>query len=159
VEGDVDDAGSLEQDFSALGKIAKDILDKRRYERMRAGLQIRYRTLGATEEVVLKRQGGYVTPDTFKASTLEIRDLNKVTCADTSLGGLKISTQSPLPLGTRLWLQVGMPGVPISINAIGEVCWSSANGTNSSCGLRFDCISKTDLDKVESFLMLQRCVP
>ncbi len=140
----------------SVEEVAKDILVKRRYERLRAGLQIKYRAVGPTEEATLVKTGGYAAPEVFKANTTEIHDFNKVACEDISLGGLKINTPAPLPEGTRLWLQVTIPGVPIAVNAIGEVRWSRSAGSLCSAGLRFVSISKADLDKVERFLVLQK---
>jgi hypothetical protein len=144
------------QDISAMEKIAKDLLDKRRYERMKAGLQVKYRTVGPTEEATLIKQGEYGAPNAFQAATTEIQDFNKVTCEDISLGGLRINTPFPLPEGTRLWLQINIPGIPIAVNAIGEVRWSRRAGSLCSSGLQFHGISMADLGKVERFLALQK---
>lgn len=139
-----------------MEKMAQDALNKRRYDRMKAGLQIKYRTVGPTEEATLLKAGEYASPETYKANTPEVQDFNKVVCEDISLGGLKINTPFPLSEGTRLWLQVSIPGVPIPVNAIGEVRWSKRAGSLCSSGLKFAGISKPDLDKVERFLALQK---
>jgi hypothetical protein len=152
--------GAGEQDrskeVSDTERVAKEILEKRRYERIRSGLQIKYRAVGPTEEATLVKQGGYAEPEAFRANTPEISDFNKVVCEDISLGGVRINTSAPLPEGTRLWLQVSVPGVPIPVNAIGEVRWSRKAGSLCSSGLKFASISKVDLDKVERFLVLQK---
>jgi hypothetical protein len=144
------------QDAAEVQKAAREILEKRRFERMRSGLQIKYRPVGPTEEATLVKQGGYAAPEAFKANTVEIHDFNKVVSEDISLGGVRISTPTPLPEGMRLWLQVGIPGVPIPVNAIAEVRWSRQAGSLCSSGVKFESISKADLDKVERFLALQK---
>ena len=135
---------------------AKEILDQRRFERMKAGLQIKYRAVGASEEATLIKQGGYGAPEAFHANTPEIKDFNKVVTEDLSIGGMKIATPAPLPVGTRLWLQVTLPEVPISVNAMAEVRWTTTAGSLCTSGVKFESISKADLDKVERFLMLQK---
>ena len=92
----------------------------------------------------------------FKANTPEIHDFNKVVSEDVSLGGLRINTPFPVPEGTRLWLQINIPEVPIAVNAIAEVRWSRKAGSLCSSGLKFNSISKADLDKVERYLTLQK---
>lgn len=145
-----------EDDLEAMQRAAKEALDKRRFERMKAGLQIKYRAVGPSEEATLVSQGGYGAPEAFKANTPEIKDFNKVVTEDVSAGGMKISTAAPLPVGTRLWLQVSIPEVPIAVNAMAEVRWSTRAGSLCTSGLKFVSISKADLDKVERYLMLQK---
>ena len=53
---------------------AKEALDKRRFERMKAGLQMKYRVLSPVEESSLVKQGGYGAPEAFHANTPEIKD-------------------------------------------------------------------------------------
>ncbi len=43
---------------------------------------------------------------------------------DISTGGLAISTSRPLPQGTRVNIQVKVPGLSESVRALGEVVWS-----------------------------------
>lgn len=145
-----------DDDLEAMQKQAKEIMDKRRFERMKAGLQIKYRAVGPSEEATLVSQGGYGAPEAFRANTPEIKDFNKVVTEDISVGGMKIATTSPMPVGTRLWLQVTIPDVPISVNAMAEVRWSTRAGSLCTSGLKFVSISKADLDKVERYLMLQK---
>jgi len=155
----VEDGGennNKEKDVSAMVRMAQEALEKRRFERMKAGLQIKYRPVGPTEEATLAKQGNYAAPEAFKASSQEMQDFNKVACEDVSLGGLKINTPFPLAEGTHLWLQVGIPGVPMSVNALAEVRWSRRAGSLCSSGLKFTGISNADLAKVERYLALQK---
>ena len=147
---------SEEEDMLKMQQQAKDLLDKRRFERMKAGLQIKYRAVGPSEEATLVSQGGYGAPEAFHANTPEIKDFNKVVTEDISVGGMKLATPAPLPVGTRLWLQMSLPDVPISVNAMAEVRWSTRAGSLCTSGLKFESISKADLDKVERYLMLQK---
>jgi hypothetical protein len=144
------------EDLEASKQQAKEILEKRRYERLRAGLQIKYRAVGPTEEATLVKDGGYASPEVFHSHTAEIKDFNKVVTEDISLGGLRINTTAPMPVGTRLWVQASLPDVPIAVNAIAQVMWSRTAGSLCSSGLKFESISKTDLEKVERYLMLQK---
>lgn len=146
-----------DNDFLRMQDLAKAELDKRRFERMKAGLQIKYRPVVAAEEALLVKQGGYAAPESFKANTPEIKDFNKVVSEDVSLGGLKISAPVAMPPGARLWLQISLPDAPIAINAIAEVRWNKPEGVGSfSHGLKFVSVSKPDLDKVERYLVLQK---
>ncbi|HTB21980.1 MAG TPA: PilZ domain-containing protein [bacterium] len=149
-------SGDDGQDLSGMEKIAKEALDKRRFERLKAGLQVKYRPVGPTEEATLTKQGDYAAPESFQAQTSEVEDFKRVTCEDISLGGLKINTPFPVPEGTRLWLQISLPGIPIAVNAIGQVRWSRRAGSLCSSGIQFHGISMADLAKVERFLALQK---
>jgi len=137
-------------------KEAKNLVEKRRYERLRAGLQIKYRAVGPTEEATLIKAGGYAAPEVFRSHTTEIQDFNKVMTEDMSLGGLRINTPAPLPTGMRMWVQISLPEVPIAVNAIAAVMWSRQAGSLNSSGLKFESISKLDLEKVERYLVLQK---
>ena len=145
-----------DQNLDAMQAQAKELLEKRRYERLKAGLQIKYRPVGPTEESTLVKQGGYAAPESFHSHTTEIKDFTKVVSEDVSLGGLRITTPLPLPQATRLWVQVSIPDVPIPVNAIAEVCWTKSAGSLNSSGLKFVSIAKADLDKVERYLVLQK---
>jgi hypothetical protein len=148
---------SDEEDMQAkMAAQAKEILDKRRFERMKAGLQIKYRLVTVGEEAALIKQGGYGAPEAFHANTPEIKDFNKVVTEDISVGGMKLTTPISMPVGTRLWLQLSIPDVPISVNAMAEVRWTKPQDLLFSSGLKFESISKADLDKVERYLMLQK---
>ena len=143
-------------DQDAVQKAAQDALEKRRYERVKAGLQIKYRGVSPTEEATLVKQGGYGTPEAFQPSTPAMSDFNKVLSEDISAGGFKISTPAPLPEGTRLWVQLSLPGVPMAVNAIAQVRWTRRAGSLCSSGLKFESISQGDLQKVENYLVLQK---
>jgi c-di-GMP-binding flagellar brake protein YcgR len=145
-----------DDDLKKMQDAAKAELDKRRFERMKAGLHIKYRPVVAEEENMLVKQGGYAAPEAFKANTPEIKDFNRVVTEDISLGGLKIGAAQAMPNGTRLWLQIELPDAPIAINAIAEVRWSKPEGLAFTHGLKFVSVSKPDLDKVERFLVLQK---
>jgi c-di-GMP-binding flagellar brake protein YcgR len=146
----------MDDELAKMQEAAKAALEQRRFERLKAGLQIKYRPVGMDEEAVLVKQGGYAAPEAFKANTPEIKDFNRVATEDISLGGLKIGAPAPMPTGTRLWLQISLPDAPIAINAIAEVRWSRPEGGQHAHGLKFVSVSKPDLDKVERFLVLQK---
>jgi hypothetical protein len=145
-----------DDELQKMQDAAKAALEQRRFERMKAGLQIKYRPVVMDEEALLVKQGGYAAPESFKANTPEIKDFAKVVSDDVSLGGLKIAAPAPMPAMTRLWLQISLPDAPIAINAIAEVRWSRAEGGQYAHGLKFVSVSKPDLDKVERYLVLQK---
>jgi c-di-GMP-binding flagellar brake protein YcgR len=145
-----------DDDLQKMQEAAKAALEQRRFERLRAGIQVKYRPVVASEEELLVKQGGYAAPEAFKANTPEIKDFNKVVTEDVSLGGLRIMAPVAMPSATRLWLQLSLPDAPIAINAIAEVRWSKPEGGQFSHGLKFVSVSKPDLDKVERFLVLQK---
>jgi hypothetical protein len=157
-----EDGSAPAPDTTDIEKSVKQIMEQRRYERMRASLTVKYHLMGPKEEAALAQHGNYVTPDMFKANTTETKDFNKLASEDSavsediSVGGLKISTPITLPEGTRLWLEIGLPEVPIPVNAIAEVRWCRPAEGQWSSGLKFAAISKADLDKVERFVVLQK---
>lgn len=146
----------MDDELQKMQEAAKAALEQRRFERLRAGLTIKFRPVVIDEENLLVKQGGYAAPESFKANTPEIKDFNKVVTEDISLGGLKIGAPVAMPNGTRLWLQISLPEAPIPINAIAEVRWSKPEGGQYAHGLKFVSVSKPDLDKVERFLVLQK---
>jgi hypothetical protein len=143
-------------DIEDVAKAARENLEKRRFERMKAGLQIKWRPVTAGEEATLVKAGGYAAVESFHSHTAEITDFNKVISEDVSLGGLKISTAMSMPIGTRLWVQISLPDVPVPVNAIAEVRWCESVASAFLSGLKFLTISKSDLDKVERYLVLQK---
>jgi PilZ domain len=162
----MDDSGVKEPgpehgDGGAAGKLTKEIVEKRRFERLRANLQIKYRVMGPDEEAALTR-ADYVAPGSFKANTVEMSDFKKLTNEEVmvseniSLHGVRISMAHPMAEGTRLWLQVGLPGAPIPLHAIAEVRWCRSTGTPWNAGLKFVGISKADLGRVDGFLTRQQ---
>lgn len=143
-------------DIDDIARIARENLEKRRFERMKAGLTIKFRVVTEHEEAGLVKQGGYAAVDSFHSHTTEITDFNKVISEDVSLGGLKISTTGAMPEGTRLWVQISLPDVPVPVNAIAELRWCTPMASAYVSGLKFLTISKADLDKVERYLVLQK---
>ena len=143
-------------------QLSKEALENRRFERLNAALDIKYRVIGADEEAKLLKQEEYVAPKAVKARTSEIRDFTKmaedrqVKSEDISLGGMKISANVLIPMGSRLWIQVSLPEIPIPMNAIAEVRWRKPVGSTWSTGLSFSGISKPDLEKVDRYLTLQK---
>ncbi len=126
--------------------------EKRQYERFRSGLQVKFRGIGQTEKLTLIKQGGYGTPDAFQATLPELHDFQKVMTEDVSLGGLRVNTSTPLPQASDLWVQISLPKIPMSINAIAKVMWTRRAGSLCSSGLKFEAISQGDLKKVEDYL-------
>src|ERR1700722_12403824 len=149
------------QESGAVGKLTKEMVEKRRFERLRAALQIKYRVMGP-EDVAALAQGDYVAPGAFKANTVEMSDFKKLTNEEVmvseniSLHGVRISVAHPMAEGTRLWLQVNLPGAPIPLHAIGEVRWCHSSGTQWNAGLKFVGISRADLGRVDGFLTRQQ---
>ena len=74
------------------------------------------------------------------------------------LGGLRIPTPEALAKGADLWVNVGLPGAPIPVNALATVMWSrpQLEGGAYQSGLSFNAINQEDLKKVEGFLELQK---
>jgi hypothetical protein len=159
----IDDVSGHNPELQSSGDpSSKQVQEQRRYERMRASLSIKFRPVDLEEEAVLEKQGHYVAPAAFKGNTAETRDLNKLVSEDNgvsediSLGGLKLTTMVPIAEGTRLCLEIVFPEVPIPVNATAEVRWCRQMEDQWSSGLKFIGISKTDLEKVERFLVLQK---
>lgn len=130
--------------------------EKRRYERFRSGLQVKFRGIGQTEKSTLIKQGGYGTPDAFKPQLPELQEFQKVVTEDVSLGGMRVNTSTPLPQGSDLWVQISIPKVPMQVNAIAKVMWTRRAGSLCSSGLKFEAISQGDLKKVEDFLKTEK---
>ena len=140
-----------------IQKAAREAINKRRYERFRSTLQIRYHLVGGTEKNTLMKTGGYAVAGAFMAKAAETQDLRQVFSEDLSLGGLRISSPEPIKPGTDLWINVKLPAVPMPINALATVVRSGPvpNSAMFSSGLKFNAINQADVEKVERFLALQ----
>ena len=140
-----------------LQKQAREMLDKRNFERFRTRLQVRYRQLGETEVATLLHDGSYAPTSSEKGRSKETKDLFKVITDDVSQGGLRIVSPVPIAIGVVMAVELHLPEIPLPIAALAEVVWISENpGGGHACGLRFTQINKTDLTKLERFLLLQK---
>jgi type IV pilus assembly protein PilZ len=54
-----------------------------------------------------------------------------------SHGGTFISTNAPLPIGTRFLFCLTLPGQEMPFELLGEVTWSKAEGDNQGMGICF----------------------
>jgi uncharacterized protein (TIGR02266 family) len=72
-------------------------------------------------------------------------------------GGLFIDTVSPLPAGTDVSLEFGLPGQPGSVHVEGQVVWVRADfdpkGFSPGMGIQFKAIQEADREKVVQFIM------
>ena len=128
--------------------------NKRKHERFKANLQVRYRSLGREEKNILVKTGDYAAPGAFMAKAAATQELNMVLSEDISNGGLRISTPMPLQHNAELWVNMKLPEIPIPVNAVATVAWTrSASGAYAS-GLRFLSINEQDMQKVEKFVAL-----
>ena len=144
-------------EIDEIQKRAKEFLDKRRFERFKAGLQVRFRVIGAGEKQTLLGSSGYTAPGAFMAKAAELKDLKQVLSEDISLGGLRLATPLALPLGVDLWINLGLPEIPIPMNAIATVMWSRPHPSGGyQNGLQFTAINQADLATVESFVAHQK---
>lgn len=141
-----------------IQKRAKEFLDKRRFERFKASLQVSFRPISPSEKNALLKSGGYASPGAFMAKAAETQDLSHVISEDISAGGLRISTPQVMPSKLELWINLRLPGVPITVNALACVMWSRPvpGGGSFQSGLQFTAINQQDLAKVEGFLTLQK---
>jgi hypothetical protein len=143
--------------IEALQRKAREILDKRNYDRFRTQLQVRFRPLGASEAAGLLNNGNFTPTTSEKGRTKETKNLFKVMTEDVSQGGLRISSPQPIAVGVILAVDLQLPQIPLPISALAEVVWTSDKTPEGcACGLRFTQINKSDLSKLERFLLLQR---
>jgi hypothetical protein len=158
---DKDASGQGSAGGDAAEKLSKASLEKRRFERLRANLQIHYR-VAKPEELTALAAEDYVAPGDFKATTVEMSDFKKLTTEEVVVGenisqhGVKISVAHPVKEGTRLLLRISIPGAPLPMHAIGEVRWCRSSGTAWNAGLKFVGISKADMARMELFLERQK---
>lgn len=72
-------------------------------------------------------------------------------------GGLFIDTVSPLPVGTDVSLEFGLPGQADSVNVDGQVVWVrpefDPKGFSPGMGVQFKKINEADREKVVQFVM------
>lgn len=137
-----------------MKKMAEDILNKRKHERFRATLQVRYRQVDKNEKNVLVKSGGFAEPGAFMAKAAETQELNMVISEDISAGGLKINTAVALPQDSELWVNLKLPEIPIPVNALAIVAWTRQVSHAWSSGLRFLSINVQDMQKVEKYVAL-----
>ncbi len=136
--------------------------DARRHERLNVRFRLKYTRMDAGDLAGLDASKGYMAPRDIRANTTETRGFRALADdglglgEDLSVGGLKLRSDEALPEGTRLKLEVALDEVPIPVAAVGEVRWCRPDGAAWHCGLMFVLISRSDLDKVERFLVLQK---
>jgi hypothetical protein len=135
-----------------------DALEKRRFERFKAELQVRYRVLHPEERSQLLQDGQFIEPDAIAGLEGSLRDLMQVFGQDISLGGFSLATPQPLPRSIELLVQLTLPLVPIPVSALAEVRWCRPmqDGNGHQSGLKFSGISAQDLSRLDSFLRLQK---
>jgi type IV pilus assembly protein PilZ len=72
-------------------------------------------------------------------------------------GGLFIDTVSPLPVGTTVSLEFGLPSQADSVQVDGQVVWVrpefDPNGFSPGMGIQFKKIKEADREKVVQFVM------
>ncbi|MBI3812248.1 MAG: TIGR02266 family protein [Nitrospirae bacterium] len=72
-------------------------------------------------------------------------------------GGLFIDSVSPLPVGTAVNLEFGLPGQASSVQVDGEVVWVrpefDPKGFSPGMGIQFKKIKDADREKVVQFVM------
>lgn len=72
-------------------------------------------------------------------------------------GGLYIDTVSPLPVGTAVSLEFGLPGQTGSVKVDGQVVWVrpefDPKGFSPGMGIQFKKINEADREKVMRFVM------
>jgi len=72
-------------------------------------------------------------------------------------GGLFIDTVSPLPAGTDVSLEFGLPGQAASVHVEGQVVWVRAEfdpkGFSPGMGIQFKTINESDREKIMQFIM------
>ncbi|HEY5594205.1 MAG TPA: TIGR02266 family protein [Nitrospiria bacterium] len=72
-------------------------------------------------------------------------------------GGLFIDTVSPLPIGTAVSLEFGLPGQSDLVNVDGQVVWVrpefDPKGFSPGMGVQFKKINEADREKIMQFVM------
>ena len=72
-------------------------------------------------------------------------------------GGLFIDTVSPLPIGTPVSLEFGLPGQEDSVRVDGQVAWVRSDfdpkGFSPGMAVQFRKINETDREKIVQFVM------
>jgi hypothetical protein len=149
--------GGSMSEMDEIQKRAREFLEKRRYERFKTSLQVRFRVISPEEKASLFKSGGFANPAGFSAEASEIQDLKQVLTEDISLGGLRIATPQAMPQGIDLWINLGFPEAPMPVSALAKVMWSrpAPGGGTYYSGLQFAAINQQDLAKVEGYLRLR----
>ncbi|HUK56039.1 MAG TPA: TIGR02266 family protein [Nitrospiria bacterium] len=72
-------------------------------------------------------------------------------------GGLFIDTVSPLPIGTPVHLEFGLPGQVGAVRVDGQVAWVRSDfdpkGFSPGMGIQFRKINESDREKIVQFVM------
>src|SRR5580700_4471253 len=115
-----------------------EALEKRRFERFKAELQVRYRVLHPDERHKILKEGQFSAPDAVSVMESAVRELLQVFSQDVSLGGFSLATAQPLPKNLELLVQLTLPQVPVPVSALAEVRWSRPmpGGKNFQSGLK-----------------------
>jgi type IV pilus assembly protein PilZ len=72
-------------------------------------------------------------------------------------GGVFVDTVAPLPVGTPVSLEFGLPGQTASVKVEGQVVWVrpefDPKGFSPGMGIQFKKINETDREKIVQFVM------
>ncbi len=112
-------------------------LEKRAYPRVPAHVPVRYRLIEDQKEIetVFNRENRNKSGKTV----------------DVSLGGLYLSANISVGVGSILRLDIDLPGRATGIASFAEVVWSNAEGL----GLHFLAIKEEDNEALKAFLSKQ----
>ena len=70
-----------------------------------------------------------------------------------SRGGIFIQTETPLPIGTKLYIRFLLPGSQEVIKTEGEVVWRSEEGKQRGMGVAFKKLDREARDRVEAIVL------
>jgi len=120
------------------GNLSLQSGDKRRHERAEVAMPVRYKILNRKLALELLEPG---------SAELDASAVNL------SLGGLCLTTPSPLSKGDYVKLELALPGSSQPTRAMAEVVWVSVEGKEYKSGIRFLIVLKeADEDGIKKYL-------
>jgi c-di-GMP-binding flagellar brake protein YcgR len=140
-------------------------IEKRRYERIVAQLQIKYYVVDNAYAEQLKTEAAYRDTTLAKLATAQrpTNVLSGVT-ENISEGGLALVSEQPLALGTHVVCDITVPSLPRPMRALAEVVRSDSNDgrivdrtqTVYKSGLKIIAINKDDLVRIENYIIEEK---
>lgn len=149
-----------------MAEMEKGRIEQRRFERVVAQMNVRFYVLDEASGATVEQEQAYreTRLEQLTHGTQPETMLKGVT-RDISAGGICLVADKALAVGTKVVVDMDVPGLPRPLRALGKVMRSGpAGGARDAtqqvqlwhCGLEIIAIHKEDLRRIENFIIEQK---
>lgn len=134
-------------------------IERRKFVRYLASIRVDYHFIDAAEEAKLKSENPSFRSLSDPIKPSASKDVTTVLTEDMSVGGLKIGADQPFTLGKKIFVELHLPEIPVSVGALALVVWVKNEKNDEgkyTAGLRFESINQEDLERIKRYLIIQK---